>query len=203
MRLRFGSRAAGALVVAGAIMAGSGAFAVGALAGAARAGRAGGAAARATGAAAARAHAADKTVTPARDSFSGRLRAGSGRYAHAHGSTSVYLRFRSSTGQTRIMTATIRGIRCRSVRQCLDLRGTLTGTVAAATQRGPTDVGHGFTLRATGRIVPLGEVAASGHVHGTGFIRWGRETMQLILRAHRGKLTIDAQSRLVPGFTSP
>jgi hypothetical protein len=84
----------------------------------------------------------------------------------------------------------------------VQLSGRLVGTLTAGPRQVP-DVGQSFTIRATGTVKPLGHVAATGTVHGTGFIAHGHESLRLRLARAGGSVTIDGVSGLVPGFTSP
>ncbi|HLI31638.1 MAG TPA: hypothetical protein VKU89_02700 [Solirubrobacteraceae bacterium] len=45
-------------------------------------------------------------------------------------------------------------------------------------------------------------MSAGGMIHGTGFTRQGRETLQLTLVTASGRLTIEGQSALLPGFSA-
>jgi hypothetical protein len=198
MALRLGSRTAGGAAAAGALAVGVGAFAVGAVAGASNPGPG-----SPSGRASSPTAAAPTATTPARDAFSGTIRGATGRYAGHHVQASLDIRLRPSAGQSSKLTVTVYPGRCRAGHVCLDVRGTLTGTFVPAGPAGPPDVGRQFSLHATGRIAPLGKVSVRGTVHGTGFILRGRETMNLTAITRRGKLTIDALSGPVPGFTSP
>jgi hypothetical protein len=95
----------------------------------------------------------------------------------------------------------LQGAGCGTRQHCVRLTGTLTGTLSA--RASIPDVGRRYLIRAGGRVAPLGTVAATGSVTGTGFIRQGRERLILTLRTSRGTVTIAAQSPEVPGQSSP
>jgi hypothetical protein len=83
----------------------------------------------------------------------------------------------------------------------VQLRGTLTGTLTRMSTI--PDVGASYALSASGRVKPLGHVSATGQVHGTGFIMRGHETLTVRLSNSRGEVDLQAQSPVVPGFTTP
>jgi hypothetical protein len=139
--------------------------------------------------------------TPARDSFTGSISSGTQRYSRAKGGASVYLHVHGSRGAERRTTATIVGRKCAGP-GCLDLHGTLTGTLTSGPRALP-DTGQTYTFSATGRIGPLGQLKAHGTIRGTGFIYHGREQMRLSLKTGHGTVTITAQSKPVRGFSSP
>jgi hypothetical protein len=134
---------------------------------------------------------------PAKDSFSGRLASASGRYQHDGGNVSFALHVAKS-GNVRI---TLSGRSCSHRANCLDLSGTLFGKLTRVPSN--PDVGKSFLLSGVGTVKPLGSVSAGGDVHGTGSIVNGHETLRLTLTGSHGKVTVNAHSPLVPGFTSP
>jgi hypothetical protein len=137
------------------------------------------------------------SVPPAADRFAGTIVSGTGAYRHATGHMAIVVRL--SSGATRVSLA-LTGRRC-SAAPCVSLSGRLTGT--AERLRRPPDAGAAATLSATGRLTAIGGVRAGGTLRGTGFIRNGRETLELTLRADRGTLHVSAHTAPVPGFSFP
>jgi len=146
--------------------------------------------------------AASKTPTPAKDSFTGRITAATGKFAGDTGNVRIVLA--PGPGQAiRHLGVTLQGTLCAAKTRCVILSGKLTGTLAPGPRRNP-DVGRSFLIAATGGVVkPLGHVSATGTVQPTGFIANGHETLTLRLTAPGGTVTIAATSGPVPGFTSP
>ena len=70
-------------------------------------------------------------------------------------------------------------------------------------QRSVPDTAPRFAIGAAGRLKLIGRVRSTGVALGTGFIPFGRETLQLKLTVPGGQITIVAHSELVPGFTTP
>jgi hypothetical protein len=139
---------------------------------------------------------------PARDEFSGSITAASGRFAGDGGRLLIDLAPGPRHSSTRTMTATFRGRRCGTAKHCLRLTGDVKGTLTEDAGQIP-DAGVSFAFRGQGSLKPLGHVSAAGQLHGTGFIYRGRETLHLVLTARGGRVTVDARSGTVPGFTSP
>lgn len=131
------------------------------------------------------------------DSFNGHIVAGTSRYAGKHAPVTVRIYRAGSRKATFVFT----GKSCRGSRHCLDLEGTLHGTLTRVPSN--PDVGKGYAVRAHGRLDPLGKTKATGTVGGPGNIRYGHEEIQLVLKASHGTVTVRAFSRLVPGFSSP
>jgi hypothetical protein len=139
---------------------------------------------------------------PARDAFSGRITARTGVLQGDRGHATADLAVTGSRAATRRLTITIRGRLCDKSKHCVGLTGHLKGTITALADTIP-DIGRSFTIRAAGVIRRFGHVRVSGRVDGTGFIARGHESLHLTATGHAGRLALYAQSRLVPGFTSP
>jgi hypothetical protein len=133
----------------------------------------------------------------AKDRFAGRIVGAKGSFAGDRGTVVILL----VPGANSTVTVALSGHRCATTRHCLRLSGTATGTITE--RQSIPDVGRTFTIRASGIVTPLGATAQSGTGHGTGFILYGHEQLQLRLSAASGTVTIDAQTGRVPGFTSP
>lgn len=138
---------------------------------------------------------------PAKDRFKGSASAATGKFSGDHATVTVYLKPGRIHGAGRVVTIILVGRRCKGVPGCMNLNGRLTGVLKA--QPAPPDAGRKFAISVTGKITPLGHVSATGTVYGTGFIRRGREGLQIKLGTSTGAITIGAQSPIVPGFTSP
>lgn len=138
---------------------------------------------------------------PAKDTFNGRVASASGRVRADHGNVTIVIHATQSTGRTRRAALTLVSPTCGRRRHCLRLLGTLRGTLTA--QATIPDVGRRYAVVATGTIDSLGRVSATGEADGVGFIREGRERLTLTLRTASDRVTIDALSPEVPGFTSP
>jgi hypothetical protein len=138
---------------------------------------------------------------PARDQFKGSASAATGKLSGDHATVTVYLKPGRTHGAGRPVTIVVVGRRCKGAAGCMNLNGRLRGVLTP--QSSPPDAGRKFAISATGKIKPLGHVSATGMVYGTGFIRRGREGLQIKLRTSTGDMTIGAQSPIVPGFTSP
>jgi hypothetical protein len=138
---------------------------------------------------------------PAKDSFEGSLRSGTGAYAGITGRAHVYLR-PEGDGARRSVTLTLVGLPCAGASHCVALSGTVHGTLAPGPREVP-DVGHGYVLSGAGSVDPLGRATVRGGVTGTGFIARGQETLTLILTGVSGSITLEAMSPTVHGFTSP
>jgi hypothetical protein len=127
---------------------------------------------------------------PAKDSFSGRVVQGSGRFARDRGNVKVLLQPGAGVSVRRV-TVTMTGV----------VAGALTGKL---TQRaGLPDVGRTFAVTGSGDVKPLGHVTAAGTVTGVGNARFGYETLRLTLHAAGGSVVISATSGQVPAFSSP
>jgi hypothetical protein len=137
-----------------------------------------------------------------KDHFTGRITAATGALRGRGGQLSVDLNAPPSTAPHRRLALTNHAAGCRNAAHCLELGGTVHGTLSRESGRIP-DVGSSFAVRATGKLRPLGTVSATGTVHGTGFIAQGYEQLRLSVMTPHGTLTITARSGLVPGFTSP
>ena len=138
---------------------------------------------------------------PARDTFGGSIVRATGAWKSDTGAMTLLLHVGGSASATRPLSLAVHGAGCGTRQHCLRLIGTLTGSLTA--QASIPDVGRRFGVRASGHVAPLGAVAVTGSVAGTGFIRRGRERLTLTLRTGRGTVTVDAQSPEVPGQTSP
>ena len=138
---------------------------------------------------------------PAKDSFRGTLSSGGGSFRGDNGYALLQVSPGQSTTGTRSATLKFSGRPCHHFQACVQLRGTLTGTLTRESTI--PDVGQSFAVSVHGRIKPLGRVSATGQIHGTGFIMNGHETLTLVLSNSRGSLQLQAQSPQVPGFTSP
>ncbi len=145
--------------------------------------------------------AASMALTPAKDSFAGKITAATGKFSGDRGAVTIVLA--PGAGQAaRHLSVTIKGTVCARKVACVPLAGKLTGTLAPGPRTNP-DVGRRFTIAATGTVKPLGHVSATGTVQGTGFINNGHESLTLKLTRPGGTVTIAATSGPVPGFTSP
>ena len=138
---------------------------------------------------------------PARDSFQGSIRSATGTYSGDTGRASIYLH-PTGAGPRRSVTVTFAGLPCQGATHCVELSGTLTGTLAAGPGHMP-DVGHGYVLSGAGAIHPLGRARCRGAVQGTGFIARGEESLSITVTGASGSVTLDATSPPVHGFTSP
>jgi hypothetical protein len=94
------------------------------------------------------------------------------------------------------------GSPCGDTAHCLDLKGQLRGKLILFGHQVP-DTGSHYTLRATGALTKLGNVAAQGWAQGTGFIAYGQERMRITLTNSSGSVTLRGRSPVVKGFTSP
>jgi hypothetical protein len=138
---------------------------------------------------------------PVQDTFTGFISSATGAYAGRRGQFRVYLHPRGS-GLTRDVRAVFVSQCAASSQDCTGLDGTVLGTLRGKVGRVP-DVGRDYTLRATGRVNPLGHITVRGAVDGTGFISSGHEAMSLTLKGSSGSVTVEAHSAVVKGFTSP
>ena len=134
--------------------------------------------------------AAAQLRVPAKDSFSGRVVQGSGRFAGDRGSVKVLLEPGGGLSVRRV-TVAVTGA----------LAGSLEGKLTE--RAGLPDVGRTFTITGSGDVNPLGRVTAAGTVTGVGNARFGRETLRLTLTGAAGSVVISAASGQVPAFTSP
>jgi hypothetical protein len=75
------------------------------------------------------------------------------------------------------------------------ISGTLTQTI------GMPDVGFHFTLHGTGKLSILGQVAATGNMHGVGFVAAGHAQGTLVLTNAHGTLTLHLDGTLQHGFS--
>jgi hypothetical protein len=140
---------------------------------------------------------------PARDSFTGTITAGTGRYVHRRGTTAIYLHLGSRSTTVRSLDLALRGRACKQAPRCLRLSGTVSGVLMLVSRHLPADIGRGFSVRAGGSVAPLGQVTLRGTGHGSGFIARGREQLRIVLKGANGTLTILAHSTRVRAFTSP
>jgi hypothetical protein len=138
---------------------------------------------------------------PPKDSFHGTITGATGSLRNDAGRVAIKVLTGTSTGSTESVRLKLSGRRCSSTAHCLQLTGTVSGTMTR--QSSIPDVGAAFSLSASGKVAPLGHVSVSGQVHGTGFIAHGHESMTLRLSGAGGTVKVTAQSGLVPGFTSP
>src|SRR5207302_1262730 len=99
------------------------------------------------------------------------------------------------------VTLRLVGRRCRGASHCLNLRGTLTGTLTEGSAN--PDAPKPFTIDSSGNVKPLEQASATGNGRGTGYIYRGHERLTLTLTAANGSVTIEAHSARVPGFTNP
>lgn len=140
---------------------------------------------------------------PAKDSFRGRVTAGTGAFHGAHGLVALYLHIRRSGGARHRLTLDILRRRCpRAASHCVVLSGTVTGTLTKKPPSQP-DTGERFTIHASGRVKPTGDTSVTGSGLGTGYVVRGRESMQITFSSSRGQVTVHAHSAKVGGFTSP
>jgi hypothetical protein len=137
---------------------------------------------------------------PAKDRFTGHVSAGTGRYRGDHGRARLAV-FVSLSASGATITIRIAPLACRSTPRCLGLKGSLSGRLGWLPV--PSDSGSMALLNLSGKVAPLGNVTATGTVHGTGFIVRGRETLTLTLPGTHGTVKLAAQSGLVRGFTTP
>jgi hypothetical protein len=100
------------------------------------------------------------------------------------------------------VTITLAGVSCGGASHCLELSGTIRGTLSPSPVHTP-DVGHGYLLAGAGSVHPIGRTTARGGVAGTGFIQRGHESLTLTLTGASGSVTLLALSGPVGGFTSP
>lgn len=143
----------------------------------------------------------DASAVPAKDTFHGHIASATGSLKGDRGNVTILIHTPQSTGTTRRAELTLVSPTCGRRKRCLRLLGTLTGTLTA--QATIPDIGRRYAVAATGTISPLGRVAATGQADGVGFIREGRERLSLTLRTRSDRVTIDALSPEVAGFTSP
>lgn len=141
-------------------------------------------------------------TVPADDSFEGNVVSATGRFRGDGGSVRIRLIVGPSHEAIRPLTVIVEARRCGAVRRCLRLAGNLKGTLYYEARQVP-DTGARLRVAASGSIKPIGSVSASGHIHATGFIRRGRETLQLTLASTSGSITAEGKSSVLPGFTSP
>lgn len=137
--------------------------------------------------------------TPAKDAFAGSVTAATGSLHGERGAVAITI---GLAGGRLPATLTITPRACAKGHRCVEVSGRLRGTFTPSGPRVP-DVGTSYAVKASGTIAPLGHAAATGILTGTGFIAHGRETLHLKLTGPGATVTIEAQSRLVPGFTSP
>jgi hypothetical protein len=152
-------------------------------------------------AAAAVAVAAPSAKVPPQDTFHGTINTAASTFARVHGHVTIRISPGHSATGTRRVTVKLSGRPCHHSRGCMQLNGTVTGTLTRTSSI--PDVGASFSLKASGRVKPIGHVSATGQVHGTGFIMRGHETMTLHLSASHGEVEVEAQSPALPGFTAP
>jgi hypothetical protein len=128
---------------------------------------------------------------PASATFSGTITSAAGRYAGDHGRVVIKDGPIASRGGG---TLSISGRVCRGDRSCLTLSGTPTGSLAPKGHPIP-DVGFTYTVRAGGRVTPLGRVSVSGLLQVPGFVACGHETMTLTLTGAHGTVKMVAATR--------
>jgi hypothetical protein len=145
--------------------------------------------------------ASNRPRVPVRDQFKGSASAATGKFSSDHATVTVYVKPGRTQGAGRLVTVILVGRRCKGAAGCMNLNGRLTGELTA--RPSPPDAGRKFAISVAGKVTPLGHVNATGTVYGTGFIRRGREGLQIKLGTPHGDITIGAQSAIVPGFTSP
>jgi hypothetical protein len=136
---------------------------------------------------------------PAKDSFHGRIASGTRRYARSSGRFAIAL-YPAPGESTRPMKAVARGRLCR--RSCARMRLSLTGSITSERPIHP-DLASRFTVQGSGANGSLGPFTATGTGHGTGFIRGGREQLELTIKTRHGRFVIEAESGPVPAFSSP
>jgi hypothetical protein len=141
-------------------------------------------------------------AAPAKDTYSLHVTKGSGAYAGASGQAVVVLHPRGA-GKRRKLKLVFRPVSCTSSGACLQLGGTLRGTISLKPGPRIPDTGATHNLRASGRLAPLGQVTLKGTTEGTGFIQRGRIRMRLELTSSHGTLKLAGKSGEVAGFTSP
>jgi hypothetical protein len=140
-------------------------------------------------------------IVPPADSFSGHITFAAGKFNGDRGRVAILLEPHDSGAAERQLALVLDGRRCGKAEHCIQLAGVLKGTLTRS--RTMPDVGASFTIAASGLILPLGHVSATGSVHGTGFIDYGHEPLHLTLSMSSGSVALDAESGEVPGFTSP
>ncbi len=158
----------------------------------------------ACGSATSRSHAPTRVPsrsTAGRNSFQGTVISATGAYAGEGGRAEVTVQTRGG-GTRRPVKLAFRSLPCQGSPQCVQLDGTLAGTIEARA-RGVPDTGRVLTVSATGRLTTLGAVTAAGTAHGTGFIARGHELLDLTLINRSGRITLRGISRSVGGFSSP
>jgi hypothetical protein len=136
------------------------------------------------------------------DVFTGAISSAMGGFKADHARVRLSLRPAPSTSSVRLVTVRVSTLPCRVRKRCLELSGVLTGTLALQPASMP-DTGATFALQAAGTLSRIGRAAITGTVESPGFIASGRERLHLNLTAARGRVTIDASSDPVPGFTAP
>lgn len=143
--------------------------------------------------------------------YSGEITLGTGRYARAQGAMDITLILRQTAPARYAVSIGLHGGRCAANRQgggaqsCLVLAGTVTGSALAERAKArvadlPARIG---IAAASGRVSPLGPVAAQGEMSGVGFIRSGRRSLSLTLAAKGGTVAMRGVGPLVPGFSPP
>jgi hypothetical protein len=136
---------------------------------------------------------------PRRDSFHGRITSATGKLKRDP--DRIQIKLRRTTGDRTAVTVTLAGRPCHHRTRCSRIAGTLTGTMIRLASN--PDTGEQFALTLHGHVRPLGNITARGTAHGTGFIAYGYESLHLTLANASARVTIDAQSGRVRGFTSP
>src|SRR5438105_3212880 len=137
--------------------------------------------------------AADAGKTPPEHSYTGQISEGHDRYAAANGKVAITIAAPAFTGSSRKLSLTFSGHRCGKTKHGYRLRGKLKGTITPVYGGNP-DIGRSFSVKASGKLKPLGRVSADGSIHSPGNILEGRIIMQLTLKTKRGRMTVDAQS---------
>jgi hypothetical protein len=131
-------------------------------------------------------------LAPAAGTFSGTITSGSGRYAGDGGRVVIEDGELTRHHSGRLI---ITGGACRGARHCLALSGTPAGSLIAHAHPIP-DAGFTYSVRAAGRVRPLGRVSITGVLQVPGFVACGRQTMTLTLTGARGTVKLAAETRL-------
>jgi hypothetical protein len=126
--------------------------------------------------------------SPAAGTFAGTITSATGRYAGDHGHVVIQDGPMASHRSGRLL---ISGRACHRARHCVALSGMPPGSL---TLRGHTipDAGFTYTVRAAGRVRPLGDVSISGLLQIPGFFACRHQTITLTLAAAHGTVTVAA-----------
>ena len=129
--------------------------------------------------------------SPAAATFAGTITSATGRYAGDHGHVVIEDGPVASHRSGRLL---ISGRACHGARHCLALSGMPPGSLTLKGHPIP-DAGFTYTVRAAGRVGPLGHVSISGLLQVPGFVACGHQTMTLTLAAAHGTVRVTAATR--------